>query len=55
MARGAEVLEEMKAAGVTVTEIDREAFKALTEPVYAELGLAEAREALRPAIEASRP
>ena len=55
VARGAEVLEEMKAAGVTVTEIDREAFKALTEPVYAELGLAEAREALRPAIAASRP
>jgi tripartite ATP-independent transporter DctP family solute receptor len=53
--RGAEVLEEMKAAGVAVNEVNRDEFKALTEPVYAQMGLTEAREALRPAIEASKP
>lgn len=53
--RGAEVLEEMKAAGVTVNEVNAEDFKTRTDGVYAELGLVEAREALQPAIAASKP
>lgn len=53
--RGAEVLEEMKAAGMVVNEINPADFKALTAGVYAELGLEEARAALQPAIDAAKP
>ncbi len=53
--RGSEVLEEMKAAGVVVNEVNPEEFRAQVEHVYTDLGLVEAREALRPVIEASKP
>ena len=52
--KGEEVLEEMKAAGVTVTEVDLDEFKALVPGVYTSLGLDEAREALMPYIEAAQ-
>lgn len=52
--KGEEVLEEMKAAGVTVTEVDLDEFKALVPGVYTSLGLDEAREALMPYIETAQ-
>jgi tripartite ATP-independent transporter DctP family solute receptor len=53
--RMGEVLEEMKAAGLVINEVDPEAFRALTAGVYAQLGLEEARAALQPYIDAARP
>lgn len=53
--RGKEVLEKMKAAGITVNEVGVEDFKAQTSDVYAELGLEEARAALLPFIQAAKP
>ena len=44
----------MKAAGVTVNEVDPAEFKARTEGVYAEMGLVEARAALQPFIDAAK-
>ncbi|MFC0339365.1 C4-dicarboxylate TRAP transporter substrate-binding protein [Paracoccus niistensis] len=54
VAKGEEVLAEMKAAGVTVNEVDPAEFKARTEGVYAEMGLVEARAALQPFIDAAK-
>lgn len=53
--RMGEVLEEMKAAGLVVNEVNPDDFKALTAGVYAELGLEEARAALQPFIDAAKP
>lgn len=54
VAKGEEVLAEMKAAGVTVSEVDPAEFKTRTEGVYAEMGLVEARAALQPFIDAAK-
>ena len=55
VAKGEEVLAEMKAGGMTVNEVDPEEFRTLTAGVYAELGLEEARAALQPFIDAAKP
>ncbi|GGH50449.1 C4-dicarboxylate ABC transporter [Frigidibacter albus] len=55
VAKGEEVLAEMKAGGMTVNEVDPEEFRELTAGVYAELGLEEARAALQPFIDAAKP
>lgn len=55
VAKGEQVLAEMKAAGVTVNEVNPADFMALTQGVYAELGLEEARAALQPHIDAAKP
>lgn len=49
------VLADMKAAGVVINEVNVEDFKALVPSVYAELGLEEARAALKPFIDAAKP
>lgn len=49
------VLTDMKAAGVVINEVNVDDFKALVPGVYAELGLEEAREALKPFIDAAKP
>lgn len=54
VARGEEVLAEMKAGGMVVNEVNPEDFKALTAGVYAELGLEEARAELQPFIDAAK-
>ncbi|MDO5613080.1 MAG: C4-dicarboxylate TRAP transporter substrate-binding protein [Paracoccus sp. (in: a-proteobacteria)] len=54
VAKSEEVLAEMKAAGMVVNEVNPEDFKVLTAGVYAELGLEEARAALRPFIDAAK-
>lgn len=48
------VLADMKAAGVTVNEINVDDFKSRVGGVYEELGLVEAREALQPYIDAAK-
>ncbi|MGX5667161.1 DctP family TRAP transporter solute-binding subunit [Rhizobium daejeonense] len=48
------VLQDMKAAGVVVNEINVDDFKALVPGVYKELGLEEARDALKPFIDAAK-
>lgn len=53
--RMGEVLEEMKAGGLVVNEVNPDDFRALTAGVYAELGLEEARAALQPFIDAAKP
>jgi len=55
VAKGEEVLAEMKASGLVVNEVDPDEFKQLTAGVYAELGLEEARAALQPYIDAAKP
>ena len=55
VAKGEEVLAEMQEGGMVVNEVDTEEFKALTDGVYAELGLEEARAALQPHIDAAKP
>ncbi|MCJ8150765.1 MULTISPECIES: C4-dicarboxylate TRAP transporter substrate-binding protein [Shinella] len=55
VAKGKEVLAEMKAGGMVVNDVNPEDFKSLTAGVYAELGLEEARAALQPAIDAAKP
>lgn len=47
------VLKDMQAAGVVVSEINVDDFKALVPGVYADLGLEEARDALKPFIDAA--
>ncbi|MDT8853745.1 C4-dicarboxylate TRAP transporter substrate-binding protein [Paracoccaceae bacterium Fryx2] len=54
VAKGEEVLAEMKAGGMVVNEVNPADFMALTAGVYAELGLEEARAALQPFIDAAR-
>ena len=49
------VLADMKAAGVVVNEVNVDEFKALVPGVYKELGLEEARDALKPFIDAAKP
>ena len=44
----------MKAAGVTVNEVNVDDFKSRVGGVYEELGLVEAREALQPYIDAAK-
>ena len=55
VAKGEEVLAEMKAGGMVVNEVNPEEFRELTAGVYAELGLEEARAALQPFIDAAKP
>ncbi|TWI29640.1 C4-dicarboxylate TRAP transporter substrate-binding protein [Paracoccus sulfuroxidans] len=55
VAKGEEVLAEMKAGGMVINEVDPQEFKALTDGVYTELGLVEARAALQPFIDAAKP
>lgn len=55
VAKGEDVLAEMKAGGMTVNEVNPEEFRELTAGVYAELGLEEARAALQPFIDAAKP
>lgn len=55
VARGKEVLAEMIEGGMVVNDVNPDDFKVLTEGVYAELGLEEARAALQPAIDAAKP
>ena len=52
--KGEEVLEEMKAGGMVVNDVNPDDFKALTAGVYDELGLAEARAELQPFIDAAK-
>lgn len=49
------VLADMKAAGVVINEVNVDDFKTLVPGVYAELGLEEARDALKPFIDAAKP
>ncbi|MHC1550553.1 C4-dicarboxylate TRAP transporter substrate-binding protein [Phyllobacterium sp. K27] len=49
------VLADMKAAGVVINEVNVDDFKALVPGVYAELDLEEARDALKPFIDAAKP
>ncbi|MEZ5797802.1 MAG: C4-dicarboxylate TRAP transporter substrate-binding protein [Paracoccaceae bacterium] len=55
VAKGEEVLAEMKAGGMVVNEVNPDEFRALTAGVYEELGLVEARAALQPFIDAAKP
>ncbi|NKB79635.1 TRAP transporter substrate-binding protein DctP [Ochrobactrum daejeonense] len=52
--KGEEVLKEMKDGGLVVSEVNPDDFRALTDGVYAALGLEEARAALQPYIDAAR-
>jgi tripartite ATP-independent transporter DctP family solute receptor len=55
VARGKEVLAAMIEGGMVVNDVNPDDFKALTEGVYAELGLEEARAELQPFIDAAKP
>lgn len=52
--KGEEVLEDMKAGGMVINDVNPDDFKALTAGVYDELGLAEARAELQPFIDAAK-
>ena len=54
VAKGEGVLAEMKAAGLTVSEIDTTPFVEATKGVYAELGLEAVRAELQPYIDAAK-
>jgi tripartite ATP-independent transporter DctP family solute receptor len=55
VAKGEQILADMKAAGIKVNEVNPDDFRSLTDGVYAQLGLQEARAALQPFIDAAKP
>lgn len=55
VAKNETVLKDMQAAGVVINEVNVDDFKALVPGVYKELGLEEARDALKPFIDAAKP
>ncbi|MBP0438062.1 C4-dicarboxylate TRAP transporter substrate-binding protein [Tianweitania sediminis] len=55
VAKGEQVLADMKAAGIVVNEVNPEDFRALTTGVYEQLGLEDARAELQPFIDAAKP
>ena len=53
VAKGEQILADMKAAGIVVNEVNPDEFRDLTTGVYTQLGLEEARAALQPFIDAA--